>query len=183
MDFNLVAQIISFLAVVLNIVSMQFKNKENIIKAFLAIGIMFTLTFLLLGAYSGAVVAFFTFIQTFINYKIEKKNKRIPKRLVTVYLIISIILGIVFFKVYSDLLPIIASVLYTLSIVPKKEKYIRILTLFNVIAWVAYDTIIGIYFAAILNVFLVLSTLIAIIRYDILKEKNIKKTETNIVEE
>jgi hypothetical protein len=55
------------------------------------------------------------------------------------------------------------------TIIQSKEKNIRIFTLVNIVLWVVYDITVGAYMALVSDVMLTTSTIVAIIRYDILK--------------
>ena len=86
--------------------------------------------------------------------------------------------GVAFYRQVIDILPIVCSVLYTLTIVQKKEKNIRSLTLITTILWLIYDFIVGAYTAAISNIIFCISNLIAIFKYDI-KGKRKKRKRRN----
>lgn len=168
---NITSQVLGFLGVLSNIIGVQLKNKRNIMIAFIIANIFFSLCFLLLKSYSGMVISLFSVVQTVINYSFDKKDKKIPKYLIIFYIIISIICGLLTYKKALDVLPIICSILYTLSIVQTMEKRIRFITLINVSLWTAYDFMVGAYASGINSIILISSTLIAIIRYDILKRQ------------
>ena len=76
-------------------------------------------------------------------------------------------IGLLTYKYIVDLLPIIASILFIFTLNIKEEKYIRLLLLGNLISWVVYDYYVLAYLAEISDLFVIISTLIAIYRYDI----------------
>lgn len=166
---NLLAQIISFIGIISNIIGIQLKNKKDILISFIIANLSFGISFVLLKSYSGAAISFIAATQAIINFFIDKKGKTVSKYLITTYIIISTLVGLITYRTIIDIMPIICSVLFTLSIIQKKEKKVRIYTLTNITLWTIYDLIVGVYTAGISNIFLISSTIISIVRYDILK--------------
>lgn len=166
------AQVISLIGIAINIACMQLKEKRRILFFLMITNFLFALNFALLQAYSGALICLVAGIQTFLTYTYQTKNKEFPKILIFVFLVISIVCGLLSYETNLDILPMISSVLYTLSIIQKKEKHLRVISLLNILVWIIYDFIVGAVAAGISNVFLSISTIIAIIRYDIIKQKN-----------
>lgn len=109
-------------------------------------------------------------IEIIINTILENKGKKTPKPLIILYLIISILLGITTFGSFVDLLPILASILFVFTLIQSKEKYVRLLILGNLTSWIIYDFLVKAYLAGISDLFVILSTITAIIRYDVKKE-------------
>lgn len=172
---NIFAQVLGTLGIGTNVIGIQLKQKQHILIAFMAANLLFGSSFILLKGYSGAVICLVAAVQTLINYQYERKNKEFPKYLIVSYIIIAFICGIFTYKTLIDILPVICSVLYTLSIIQKRESNLRKVTFINIILWVIYDYSVGAYAAFTSDLFLTVSTIVAIIRYDILK-----KNKTNI---
>ena len=170
MDLFLIAQFFGILVIISNIIAMQLKEKKNIIFMFFLINIFSTINYLLLNSYSGALICFFAIIQLFVNNFFEKRGKQISKIIIFAYIIISIILGLLTYKGIIDIIPIICSILFTISIIQSKEKYIRILTLVNILCWIPYGVICRAYTAAISDLITMISTIIGIYRFDIRKK-------------
>ena len=170
MDLFLIAQFFGILVIISNIIAMQLKEKKNIIFMFFLINIFSTINYLLLNSYSGALICFFAIIQLFVNNFFEKRGKQISKIIIFAYIIISIILGLLTYKGIIDIIPIICSILFTISIIQSKEKYIRILTLVNILCWISYGVICRAYTAAISDLITMISTIIGIYRFDIRKK-------------
>ena len=178
MNLFIIAQFLGILVIILNVIAMQLKEKKNIIFIFFLINVFATINYYLLESNSGAIICFFAIIQLFVNNLFEKKGKSIPKIIITVYIIISIFLGSLTFNGIIDIIPIICSILFTLSIIQSKEKNIRLITLFNVLFWVFYGIYSRAYTAALSDLITTISTLIGIYRLDI-KGKAKDKDITN----
>lgn len=166
----ILAQILSFIAMVINMVAVQLKTKKQILLTIVVSNLLFVISYILLGAYVGALTCGIVAIEIIINTILEDKGKITPKFLIIIYLIISIIIGITTFNSLIDLLPIIASILFILTLRQSKEKYVRLLMLGNLTSWIIYDFFVKAYLAGISDLFVISSTITAIYRYDINKE-------------
>ena len=172
------AQILSLTAMLINIVAVQLKTKKQILLTIVVSNALFVISYILLGAYVGAITCTITAIEIIINTFLEDKGKKTSKPLIALYLLISIMIGILNLGNIIDLLPIVASIFFIFSLVQSKEKYVRLLILGNLTSWMIYDIFVGAYSAASSDIFVISSTLIAIYRYDIKKEvKNAKNTK------
>lgn len=168
---NILAQLFGLLGLIINIVGIQFKKKRKILITFLLANLIFGISFLFLKGYSGAAICLVAGIQSSIHYIFINKNKKFPLYLIILYIIIPIIIGFFTYKSLIDIFPVFASILFTFSIIQKKERKIRFFTLFNILMWMIYDIIIGAYTAALDDLIFLTSTLIAVYRYDIFKNK------------
>ena len=167
------AQFFGILVIIANVISMQMKKKKQIIFMFILANSFSSINFILLQSYSGSIICFFTIIQTFINKSFENKKQQVPKILILIYIIVSIILGVITFNHIIDVLPIICSILYTITIIQDKEKNIRIISLVNIILWIIYDLVCQAYTAAISDLLMTISTIIGMYRFDYEKNKKI----------
>lgn len=71
-----------------------------------------------------------------------------------------------------DILPIICSILYTITIIQDKEKNIRRISLANILLWIIYDIVCQAYTAAISDSLMTISTIIGMYRFDFKRNKN-----------
>lgn len=165
------AQIVGFIASAINIFTIQIKQKKQILFGFMTVNLLFAINFILLQSYSGAVICFISAIQTLINYRLEVKQIEFPKWLIPIYILVSFFCGIATYQGFIDILPVAGSILYTVSIIQKKEMNLRRITLVNTILWLIYNLLVMAYTSAISEVFFLTSNLIAIYRYDIKKQK------------
>ncbi len=168
----IMAQIFGVSVVISNVLSMQMKKKKQIIFMLILANLFSAINFILLQSYSGALICFFAMMQTFINNFFEKKGKSIPILLIGIYIIISILCGLITYQNYIDILPIISSILYTIMIIQKREKNIRRITLINMILWVIYDLVAMAYMMVVSDIITIGSTIIGMYRYDYRMDKN-----------
>lgn len=166
-----IAQFFGVLVIIANVLAMQMKNKKQIILMFILANLFSAINFLLLKSYSGALICGFAIIQTLINKIFENKEVKVPKVIIGIYILILIALGRITYTNYIDILPIICSILYTLTILQEKESNIRKISLLNILLWVIYDITIKAYTASLSDILMTISTLIGIYRFDFRKEK------------
>lgn len=169
---NILAQIIGLMASITMIVSIQIKDKKNL---YLLLNIMakilYGINFALLNAYSATITQLIGLAITIISYVYTKKNLNVPKWLTSIFIVVTIIGGIfTYYNIYS-LMAIGCGITYVLIITSKNMKKIRMLNLAQSSLWTLYDFIVHAYTASISSAFVFISTLIAIFRYDIFKEK------------
>lgn len=162
----IVAQILSLMGMLSNIVALQLKTKRQILITILIGNILFLISYILLEAYIGSIICGFNAMIVFINSLLEEKGKSTPKPIIVIYIIIAIAFGITFFDKVIDMLPIIASILLILSLMQNKEKNIRLLLLIGFILWLIYDFYFLAYMACISDLFTIISSFVAIYRYD-----------------
>lgn len=168
-----IAQILAIVGAISNIVAMQLNKKNQILIMYVISNWSYAINFVLLGAYTGAMICFIGGAQTLINNFFDSKNRNIPKFLLVIYMFISVSLGVISYSSLIDVMPIICSVIYIILITIKKESNIRKLTLLDMIIWTIYDFIVMAYSAAIFDFSIVISTVIGMYRYDFKKiEKN-----------
>ncbi len=169
----MLAQIMGLIASIIMIISIQVKDKKKI---FLILNILakilYGINFILLSAYSGTLTQCIGLIITIIVYIYTKKNLDIPKWLILVFIAITLLGGLFTYNNMYSLMAIICGITYTLIVVSKNMKIIRKLNLVQSLLWTLYDFIISAYTASISSIFVFISTLIAIFRYDILPKNN-----------
>ena len=168
----LISQVFQIIKIVIQMVAVQFKEKKHILISFLLVNLFAATGYLLLKAYTGLITCSIAIIQTLIQYIYDKKNKTVPRYFVGIYLIASVVGGLVTYKSFIDILPILSFVMYTLSIIQKDSKHVRIFTLLKLILWIPYDGFKLAIASMIGRIITVISTIIGMIRLD----KNTKET-------
>ena len=148
--------------------SWQIKKKK--IYFFLTLDNVFCFTqYMLLQAYTGAFTNIIGLIRLLL-FNLKGRNKFFK----TIWpLIIVIILygaiGVVTYKDISSLFPTVASILYAIALYQDKEKIIRIATSMMLLCWLIYNLFVHAYIGAITEGIMFLSSLLAILKIDILK--------------
>ena len=79
--------------------------------------------------------------------------------------------GMLAYRNIFSLLPIFGVIFETLALWLKKEKHIRLLSLFGAPCWMAFNIKNGAYGSVVGNVITLVSLAVAILRYDVLKKE------------
>lgn len=170
---DIVAQIIGFGGAALNTLSFQQKKRKGIITLQIFAAILFIIHFILLGAYTGAAMNFVSLVRSVVFINNDKKWAKSPAWLVF-FVIVSIIASAYTWVDWASVLPATAMILTTVSYWLKSERKIRFVTFPSSPCWLIYDFITGSVSGVITEIFVMSSLIIAIIRYDIKKEKKVK---------
>ena len=175
-----VTYVISQIFVIINrlflVASYQLKNRRNIlIVSFLAL-LANGVVYLLLSAWSGLAMVFVAMVRNIIFMIDEKKNGKSDKTtkkdiiILIILYIISIISAIFTYEGILSMMSVIATMLYTYSVWQKKTNVYKILGIIIDIVWIIYNIYICSIMGIILNISLLVSASIGLIR-----ENNIYK--------
>ena len=164
-----IAQIVGIAAVALYLLSFQLKKRGQIIFATCLSYVFYVTQYLMLGAFSGAVLDILSVGSTLLA---SQKNKPAFRRYAKVAavgisaLIVAAGLVIAYLqKDWIELLPIAGALLQTVGLWFNKEQTIRWFGLAGAPFWLAYNFITQAYGAAIGAALTVVSTVTALIRY------------------
>jgi len=120
-----------------------------------------TLHYYLLGGISGFLTSLISMIRNIIFYKIKES-----KIWVVFFIIIYIIIGIITLKSIYTLLPVFATIIYTLIINYNNPKYLRYGIFITSLTWLIYNIYIISYSGIIIQIIMLISNIIAIIKLD-----------------
>jgi hypothetical protein len=167
-----IAQGVGLLAVALFLLSYQQKKRKNIIIMNALSRVLYIVQYIMLGAFSGAVL---DVLGTVSSVAAEKKDTPFIKRhvkLVVAVLNLAVILGgLLLYENIFSLLPIFGVLFHTGAFWLDNEKTVRRLSLLGSPFWLAYNLVSGAYGSAVGDMLSILSILIAMIRYDIMKKR------------
>ncbi|MBE6808854.1 MAG: YgjV family protein [Ruminococcaceae bacterium] len=165
----LIPQIIGLLAVGLFLLSYQMKKRKNIIITNVISRALYILQYLLLGAFSGALLDILGMISSVVA---ERKHKTfIKKHLKIIFLSINlsiVIVGLmisVVNKSFLDIFPVIGVLLHTSAFWISNEKIIRRVSLLGSPFWFIYNFASKAYGSSIGDVLTIVSIIIAMIKY------------------
>lgn len=172
---NIVAQVIGLLAIISYAISPHAKTKKRVLVFHLISSILYALQYFLLNAFSAMITNTVGAVKCYVFYLYEKKGKEIPKSLFWIFMLVILALGILTYNNIYSLIPILVSILSLYAVWQNNLKVFRAIVIISSISWIAYNIIVGAYVGVIGNVFQLSSAIIAIIRFDILKEKQNNK--------
>lgn len=174
-----IAQAIGLIGLLLNVISFQQKSKKALITVQLLGSLVFSIHFLLLGAYTGFLLNFIGIGRATVYSNKEKfKADRIYWLLffillyITTYILVFTLFGkeAVFKNFVVELLPIIGMVISTISFRTKNATTVRMLSLFNSPLWLIYNIFTKSIGGVLCEAMCLISIIVGIIRLDIKKK-------------
>jgi len=170
MLIDIIAQIIGFVGLGILVYHFQINKRSGMLSWKLLSLIVFTIHFSLLGAWTGAAMNSIGGVRIYI-YKFRESRKWADNKIWPyVFIIIFWIFGILTWIDYYSIFPVIGMTTGTLAYWCKKPVHIRLLALISPPVWFIYNFIVGSYAGMIGSIFIFSSTLIGLIRFDILKK-------------
>ena len=168
----ILANIIGISGVVLFILSYQLKTRRNIILVKTVSGFLYVVQYIMLGAFEGAMLDTATFFVSILALYRGSAfiSKHLPLTIVVSELFI-VFAGLAVYENPLSLLPIAGALLETIAIWLKRERNIRIVSIFSTPFWFSYNFISMAYGSAVGSAIAFVSLAVAIIRYDVLKKE------------
>ena len=171
-----VAQAISVVMSMFAIASMQFKNLKMVLACQIVSNVLCASTYFLLGGFSGAGICIVAIIQSVVCFILNYKKIEPPFYVAIIFVCLFVSCSIIYYKSPVDLLSAGAAICFAISMAQKSSSKARIVYLLNPIFWTVYDIFTMAYVNTFIHGAIFISTLIAVIRLDILKkEKDNKK--------
>jgi len=166
---DLFIQMIGFVALAISIIAFQFKKHGQIVFCKMASEFIFSIQYVLLGAWTAAVLDVISVIRNLLFCKLVKKNiSTLPVILVFGCFVIAT--GVFTYDGLASLLPIASKLLTTVSYGMKNEKWLRIITLPSCVFWIIYNVTVGSIAGVLTDSLALVSLLIAMYKFDIRKQ-------------
>ena len=127
-------------------------------------------SYLLTGAYNGAASCFVGGAQAIINYFFDRKNKKLPVWLITIYALAFIGVNLMVFNHVFDLIAMLASLTFVMCVGQKNGRKYRIWTFINTALWMTYDVLKASYGPLLTHGILICTVIFGIIVHDIRKK-------------
>ena len=171
MDFLI--QLIGFLGLLMSLVAFQFKKHRHIVLCKMTSELIFSIQYILLGAWTAAVLDFISVIRNLLFYKLVKKNISTTPVIIGFGLFV-VATGFFTYDGFNSLLPIGSKLLTTISYGMKNEKWLRIITLPSCIMWIIYNATVGSVAGVLTDVLTLISLLIAMYKFDIKGQNSVQ---------
>lgn len=172
---NIIIQSIGFFSTALSLASFQQKSRKRILCFQMAASFTFSLHLILLGAITGGVLDFVSFIRTLIFSNNEKQWAKSPIWLY-VFLLFFAVSGILTWAGWVSLLAIAGTLIQTVSLWLKKPFHTRVVCLCSAPLWFVYNMLNMSYAGMVMEAVAAVSIIIGIIRNDL---KSIKVSADN----
>ena len=158
-------QALGFIALALQVLSMQAKSYKTMICMTVTSECLFGLQLIFLGAFTGAATNLMAGVTNTIYYFCNKSGKKTTV-LQFCFSVLFIAVGILTWAGPISLLVIMAKVISTVAHGINKPKFIRVSRLISMPMWVIYDGIAGSIGGVINDLLVIASSLIGLFRYD-----------------
>ncbi len=163
-------QIIGFVAMAIIVVSYQQKSHKNILTLQMISGLLFTVHYLMLGAYTGAVMNLLGAFRSLV-YSNRRKKWASSVLWPTGFSVAFLISGILTWENIFSVFPLIAMLMSSIVLWIEQPKINRMLSLPTSGCWLIYNIKTLSYPGIITEIFVLSSIIIGILRLDI-KRKN-----------
>ena len=165
-----VVQLIGFIGLAIGVLAFQFKQHKNIVLCKMTSELVFSLQYLLLGAWTAALLDFASAVRNMLFCKMVKKG-RSTTPLIYAFGVFVLVVGIVTFDGPLSLMLIAAKLLTTISYGMKNERLLRYITLPSCILWSIYNLYIGSFGGAIGDCLNLISLVTAMCKFDVPSHK------------
>ncbi len=177
---NLVAQGVGMFGLVFAIFSFQ-NNRRSLILLFLGMAQMFFIFhFALLGVWTAAAMNIVGSTRTFFFIFRGRKKWTDSNAIMFIFICLFLIAGVLSWQNWLSVLPIAAMIIETVGLWQKNTRRIRFIVFVPHPVWLVYNFIHGSYPGVLTEVFILVSLITGIIRFDILpwlRERNIAGEE------
>jgi hypothetical protein len=161
-----IAQILGAIGSTAFLVGVQLKKKQSIIIFLIANTLIWTLAMFLMGAWSGMVTNTLTLIPALYAHHINSNRRaKVNRSYVFAMWLLLFCCWVVTAMHVVDLLAVIGSSVYMVSLFMKKPNTVRKMLVANQAAWLAYDLMMNLYTGAFFAACIIISTLVALYRY------------------
>lgn len=168
---QLIAQAVGFLALFLVILSFQNGKRVKILLLMLCGVILFVFHYGLLGAWVGSVMNLVEAGMIYVAYKKQTAAWARSKLWLYGFILLFALAGAATAHGWIDVLPIVAQIFGAIAVWQISPRAIRFIMLAPRPLWFIYNLIVGSYAGLAGEVFVFLSVVIGIVRFDILKQK------------
>ncbi len=159
----MIIQAVGVFAMLLELTAVQWRQRSNILRSYLIGGVLWVIHFLSLGAYTGAVMNAVGIVRVCLFYKFSQKTR--PKWILWTVLTLVVVAGVATWQNAWSLLPIVGMLLAAVAMWQLDEQRLRLFMLASTPFWFAYNFHCGSYPGMLNEAFLLVSTVVALIRY------------------
>lgn len=173
MTAYITAQVFGLAGLTLSLTIFQLNKRKNMLQISVLASMLYTIQYILLGAYSGAAMNIVGGSRNYAYYKISPSKKHLWVLLI--FISLAILGTLLTWQGPISLLALFGSICGTISTWQKKPKYIRRWALLSPPLWFAYNVIAGSYPGMVSEVIMLTSNLIGEYRFDYRHPSHIKK--------
>ncbi len=180
MKLFVIAQIMGVFGAMAMLLSSWQKSRKRIFAFLVFDNLFYFLQYIFLKAYSGAFVNIIGLFRTVLFSKKGSNKFLSTKYPLIIVLVLYVIINIFTYDGVTSLFPAIASIIYAIVLWQDEPKKIRFGTSIMLLMWFIYNLYVKAYVGAVTEFTLFASSVIAIIKIDIMgsKKEEIKQSES-----
>lgn len=168
---NFIAQGFGYVALAFVIYSFQKNTRKNILRIMLLGLLLFVVHYMLIGAFTGAMMNLIEAVVVYVAYKKETVSWAQNKYWLYFFIFAFIVAGLMTGNNTIDSLPIFAQIAGTIAVYQTRPRAIRFIMLIPRPLWFFYNFTVGSQAGVVAEIFILLSVLIGILRFDVLGHK------------
>ena len=169
-SYDIIAQLIGFLALIASMTAYQMKTQKRIVMIQIISCSLFTAHFLMLKAYTGALMNFIAAIRSVVFANKDKKWAK-SNWWIVFFSIICVLAVSLSWEGYLSLLPMLGMVLTTISWGIENARLVRMISLPSSPLWIIYNFVSNSTAGVLTELFVMTSIITAMIRLDLPKKK------------
>ncbi|MDO8335999.1 MAG: YgjV family protein [Candidatus Saccharibacteria bacterium] len=167
---------VGYLALLFVVLSFQNNTRVKLL-FFMLIGILlFVVHYALLGAWAGSLMNLIEAAVVFVAYKKETDTWAQKRFWPYFFIAIFIAVGALTAKSLVDYLPVLAQIFGTIAVWQTNPRAIRFIMLLPRPLWLTYNFVVGSYAGTAAELFILVSVLVGIVRFDILGKSEKKSS-------
>lgn len=164
---QIVAQVLGTLGIVSMVLSVQFNSKKQVLGFQIAANSLFAFQYLCLNAISAVVMSFVAALRCIVFFVFENKGKKVPIWVLGIFLVLITVLFVFLKRGVIGVFPLVCTFIYTIGIWQKNLNVFRVITLITASLWIGYNVYYHAYPSLVGNIFEVITSLIAIYRFNL----------------
>lgn len=162
----LIGQGLSFVALILMFCAMQQNKKESLLLFYTIANVFYATSLLFMFSISGCISITLSIIICLTFYIYAKKQLSPNKWILIIFIVLLTANVVIFWEGWYDLLMLIGIIVGTIGDWQDNPFWIRVLSGFQALMMLIFNLIIFAYINAIMESMIIVSSVIAIIRYD-----------------
>jgi hypothetical protein len=173
MDIVLTGQLIGFIGVLVSITIFQVNKRKKMLRLSLAATLLYTLHYVLIGAFSGAAMNLVGAARAYTYFEIKPDRKH--RGVLVFFILVAIFASVVTWHGYISLLPLLSSISGTIAFWKVKPSSIRRWSLIGPPLWFTYNFMVGSYPGMLIDSIMFVSNLIGEYRLDFHHSKHVRR--------
>lgn len=166
----IISNLIGAIALTFWVISIQINKKTILMKLQLLANVLYAIQYFLIGATTAAIMNLVSTVRYYIYDKNEEKGKQNSYAMLIAFIVIILVIGIVTYNGIISVIPVTISIAYTYATWQKDVKVIRYTVMFAAVVWIFYNAYVGAYITIAGNVMEIISSSIAILKFDTSKK-------------